>query len=304
MFGWYTRPIIEFNAVVTKSLREIERALDDLAGHTYDLDWRLMQLETGSTAIVSRNYRTTYVIGLFGSGRQYIVGLILQNIGARAKFYQDTIHLHGARTPMIYSGHATLKHICRAQRPPQVTRRVLEAVAAGFADLIFIYRHPLDSLLSNWIWWRSYLRENRVVTGISEVFQSIDDLCACLEQNFSDFQTFAEGDPDFFADMPGERFLSFAEFVEETELYLQAATLALRFEDFAVDPLKQFSKIVELMSMPYDVSRLHLRPPKSKPYGYLAVQERVPQFRRFIDKLDSETKTRIQRIGYSLGAQD
>jgi hypothetical protein len=46
---------------------------------------------------------------------------------------------------MIYSGHATMKHISRAQEPPAVMRRILEAVRSGFADVIFIYRHPLDS---------------------------------------------------------------------------------------------------------------------------------------------------------------
>ena len=62
---------------------------------------------------------------------------------------------------MIYSGHATIRHVSLAIRMlPAVTSRVLEAVRSGFADLIFIYRHPLDSLLTNWIWWRTYLRDN------------------------------------------------------------------------------------------------------------------------------------------------
>jgi hypothetical protein len=75
---------------------------------------------------------------------------------------------------------------------------------------------------------------------------------------FSEFKAFAEGDPDFFAGAPGPRFLSFPEFVEETELHLQSATLTLRLEDFMIDPFKEFSKIVEVMSVDLDLSRLYV----------------------------------------------
>lgn len=301
-FSWHTRPFIEFNAAVGRSLQEIERALDDVSVYTNSLDWRLMQLEQTADlkSLSGPRYRTTYIIGLFGSGRQYVAGLILQNIGERAKYFRDTICVHPGPTPMIYSGHATIRYPSRAQHLPEVTSRLLEAVGAGIADLIFVYRHPLDSLLTNWIWWRTYNRENRKISGASEVFKDIEGLCACLEENFLNFKAFAEGDSDFFTGLPGARFLSFAEFVEETQLYLEAATLPLRFEDFMADPSQQFSKIVELMSINPDLSQLHLDPPRTKAYGFLAVKEKVPRFRSFINGLDTETKRRIQEIGYSL----
>src|SRR5208283_967021 len=130
--------------------------------------------------------------------------------------------------------------------------------------------------------------------------KNTDELCADLEQNFSEFKAFAEGDPDFLAAKPGTRFLSFQEFIEETELYLQSATLTLRFEDFKIDPLKGFSKIVEVMAVELDLSRLRVAPPRTKPYGYLAVIEKIPRFKSFIDGLDAETKRRIEKIGYSV----
>jgi hypothetical protein len=65
-----------------------------------------------------------------------------------------------------------------------------------------------------------------------------------------------------------------------------------------IDPFKEFSKIVEVMSVDLDLSRLHVVPPKAKPYRYLAVKEKVPQFRNFINELDAETKRRIEKIGY------
>lgn len=178
--------------------------------------------------------------------------------------------------------------------------RILGAVESGFADSIFIYRHPLDSLLTNWVWWRTYIRDNRSISGISQAYQNTDDLCADLERNFLEFKAFSDGDPDFFAGLQGPRFLSFTEFVEETDLHLQFATLALRLEDFMADPSKGFSRIVEVMSVNPAASPAVTVLPKTRPLGYLAVKEKVPRFRNFIEELDSETVRRIEAIGYSI----
>ncbi len=247
------------------------------------------------------NDRTAYVIGLFGSGRWYINEQLQRNIGKRANYFRDAIRFHPGPTSMIYSGHATLRHVSYLSHAPALTSLILEAVRSGIADLLFVYRHPLDSLLTNWIWWRTYIRHNRSISGISQVYKSPDDLCADLEQNFLEFKAFTKGDPDF-AGVPGPRFLSFPEFVEETELHLQTATLTLRLEDFTIDPLKEFSKIADLMSIDLDLSQLHVAPPRTKPYGYLTVKDKVPRFRDFINGLDAETKRRSERIGYKLSA--
>jgi len=363
LLTWYTRPLHEFHASVSRSLEEIVRALDHvsmslvtavdhLSMNMVALEGRLAQSEkrraavaesmqeqlellheqvkalvslqrtTNPDAPASRmetdwdkracessrfdidmdvgSDRTVYVIGLFGSGRSYLTELMLHNIGERGKYVRDTIRLHPGPTPMIYSGHATMKYVSRAQYLPSVMTRILESVRSGFADLIFLYRHPLDSLLTNWIWWRTYLHDHRMIKGISQVYKSSDDLCADLEKNFVEFKSFAEGDPGFFAAAPGRPFLSFPEFVEETELHLQSATLALRLEDFMIDPFKEFSRIVEVILGDRDLSRVRLAHPRTKPYGYLAVQEKVPRFRSFIDLLDTDTKRRIEKIGYKL----
>jgi hypothetical protein len=247
------------------------------------------------------NDRTTYVIGLFGSGRWYVNRLLLYNIGERANYFKDTIVLHAGPTSMIYSGHATIYHVSRLQYPPEISSQMFDAVRSGFADLIFVYRHPLDSLLTNWVWWRTKLREGRMISGISEVYRNTDDLCADLEANFSEFEAFAAGDSRFFASAPGPPFLSFAEFVEETELFRQSATLTLRLEDFSIDPGKEFSKIVQVMSVDVDLSRLRETSLMTRVYGYLAVKEKVPRLRNFIRDLDQFTKQRIAKIGYDLG---
>jgi hypothetical protein len=331
--AWYTRPLRAFNASVSRSIEEIVGALDpliDLPTDVVVLQERLAQAEKKSTSLQEQidllraqvaalgrdqkaadspffiitgggDERTAYVVGLFGTGRQYVCGLMRQNLGERARYFRDTIRLHAGPTPMIYSGHATLKYVSRAQHLPAVTSRVMEAVKAGFADLIFVYRHPLDSLLTNWVWWRTYIQESRCISGISQVYRNAADLCADLERNFGEFQAFAAGDPAFFDAVRGPRFLSFAEFVEETGLYLQsAATLTLRLEDFAIDPRKEFLKIVGVMGVDIDLNEVRVDSPRSKPYGYRFVQDNVPPFRSFIEALRPVTKRRMQRLGYEL----
>jgi hypothetical protein len=278
----------DFNKFVRKSPHERAFIVRRYLG---TWDWRIPH---------HGNDRTAYIIGLFGSGRGYITTLMLQNIGGRGKYFREMIRFHPGPTSMIYSGHATIKYVSREQELPSVTSRILEAGRSGLADLIFVNRHPLDSLLTNWIWWRIYIRENTQIEGISQVYKNSDDLCAELDQNFLEFKSFAEGNPSFWAAVPGPRFLSFPEFVEEADLYLQSATLAVRLEDFMVDPLKEFYKIAEVMSVDLDLSRLLLAPPKTKPYGHLAIREKVPQFREFINGLDKETKRRIEKIGYQI----
>ena len=337
---WYTRPLQEFHGSVMLSLTEIYSVLEHLSANMVALDEKLghEQLEllhdqvkalvslenatteespagaltkTGDESDVPQfpysfetrlgNDRTTYILGLFGTGRLYINHLILQNIGTRAKFFRDQLRLYPGPTSMICSGHVTMKYISRGQSLPEIMHRIEHAVKVRFADSIFIYRHPLDSLLTNWVYWRNYLRDNRSVCGISEVYENPDDLCADLDTNFFEFTAFAEGHADFYAGLIGPPFLSFAQFVEETALHYQAASLTLRLEDFTFDPVREFSKIAELMSADLDLSGVRIPPPRSKPYVHQAVKEKVPRFKNFISRMDLETKRKIEKIGYRVG---
>ena len=249
------------------------------------------------------NHRTAYVIGLYGSGRDYIGGLIKQHIGERAKYFSSvggSIRLRRVQTSMIYSGHATLKYPSIGQAAPAVGRRLVEAARSGLVDLIFICRNPLDSLLSNWIWGRQINRGCKLPGYVSEIYKNADHLCEELEQNFSDFEAFSQGDPYWFMGGRRPRFLSFVEFVEETYLFLQSAPLTLRLEDFMIDPLTQFSKIVEAMRVDIDLSGLAVAAPKTRCYRYLDLRQRVSRFRDFVDGLDPYTKSRLNKLGYGL----
>jgi hypothetical protein len=244
--------------------------------------------------------RTAYVIGLFGTGRRYVNELIARNVGEREKYFRDFIRLHPGPTPMIYSGHATMKYSSRGQESPAVMHGIVKAVREGFADSIFFYRHPLDSLLTNWVFWRRLVRHNEWISGICQVYQDVDALCADLDEHFLDFRAFAHGAPEFFAGNE-PRFLSFAEFVEETELHRQAATLSLRLEDFMLDPGRELSKIMGVMSIDTGSRQLRAFPPVTTSYRHVAVGENVPRFRKFVDSLNSETKGRMEAMGYPAG---
>ena len=74
----------------------------------------------------------------------------------------------------------------------------------------------------------------------------------------------------------------------------------MRLEEFMIDPSTEFARIVEMMSVDLDLSRLCVASPRTRPYGYLAVQDKVPRFRNFINELNEETKRRIEKIGYRL----
>lgn len=243
-------------------------------------------------------HKTTYLVGLYGTGRYYFDELMWEHFGERLKYIRSGVRFRSLPTAMIYSGHATIRYPSRSQELPEVTSRILEQVRSGLADWIFVYRHPLDSLLSNWVWWRTYLRDRTIEQTIASNYKTTDALAAALEQNWDEFQRFAAADPAFYAGSPGPPFLSFSQFVEETELHLQIATLALRLEDCIVDPKKEFAKLAKQMSVDLDMSRLQVVPPHAAAYRFLAVKEKSPRFRDFIHTLDAETKRRITQMGY------
>ena len=246
------------------------------------------------------NDRTAYVIGLYGTGRWYLSGLMQHALGERAKYIRHWIRFHRGPTSMISS--AIPNEICFSR--PEVAGRYqphFGRCQLGFRR--FDFRLPSSSrfVVDKLDLAADIHHEKRMGLSITENYKSADDLCADLEQDFGGFDAFARGDPDFYGALRGPRFLSFSEFVEETELFTQPATLALRLEDFMIDPQKEFSKIAGVMSAHLDADHLILFPPRTIPYRYLVVREKVPRFSNFINDLSAETKKRIEKLGYDLG---
>ena len=246
---------------------------------------------------------TIYVVGLFGSGRLYLNDVICDHIGERARYFRDGLLHDPTPTSMIYSGHMTLRHLATEVNPPQFANRIVASVRSGAGKMIFIYRHPLDSLLTNWVWWRSYVRATaggpELGGFISNSFRSPDELCETVEREWASFEAFAMGDPAFFADLPGARFLSFAEFVEESVLLFEQATLRLPFEAFMTNPYAAFLKVIDVISPEMRLSyTMHIRRPRSQPGTHLLVMKNVPRFNEFVSSISPETKRLMLKLGY------
>jgi hypothetical protein len=250
-----------------------------------------------------RSASTIYIVGLFGSGRMYLGDVICDHIGERAHDFRDELRYESTPTSMIYSGHMTLRYVSTGFNPPEFGNRIVASVRSGAGKMIFIYRHPLDSLLTNWVWWRSYVRATAGGPEpggfISNSFHRLDELCATIEREWASFEAFAMGDSAFFADLPGARFLSFAEFVEESVLLFEQATLRLPFEAFMTNPYAAFLKVIDVISPEMRLSyKMHIRRPRSHPGTHLFVMKNVPCFNEFVNSVNPETKRLMLKLGY------
>jgi hypothetical protein len=290
-----TRAFIDRTQALTAHAIDRKQAFVALALH------RLTRLNPFRGKV--RSTSTIYVVGLFGSGRLYLGDVIRNHIGERALHFRDGLRHESAPTPMIYSGHMTLRYVSRGLNSPEFANSIVESVRSGAGKMIFIYRHPLDSLLTNWVWWRSYLQAGAITTDrgafISSSFKSLDALCEIVEQEWPNFEAFAAGDPAFSTDVSGARFLSFAEFVEESVLLFEQATLRLPLEAFMTNPYAAFVKVIDVISPELRLSyNLHIRRPQSKPGAHLFVMKGVPRFNDFVNSISPETKRLMLKLGY------
>ena len=117
----------------------------------------------------------------------------------------------------------------RAQAVPAVTSVILEGGRdRGCCRLDFhLLGIPWIQLLTNWVWWRTYMRDRRMISGISSVYGSEWRSMCRFERNLSELEAFAGGGPRFLPACPGTPFLSFQEFVGD-RLFIRSATLSLR----------------------------------------------------------------------------
>jgi hypothetical protein len=80
-------------------------------------------------------------------------------------------------TSMVFSGHATIKYSSIGQAPPEITNSLIKLAQSRAADLIFICRHPVDSLLTNWIWGLQMNSGSTTRAYVSQIYKNIDGLC-------------------------------------------------------------------------------------------------------------------------------
>jgi len=248
--------------------------------------------------------RPTYITGLFGTGRFYLHNVILNSDLEIAYFFRrgGLYNYHGT-VPYIFSGHATLMYDYERAgfTPPAFGRALLERAAAGLINVIFIYRHPLDSLLSNWIWWRRWA----MTSGIAESYKSEEEFHRDLNDNFYEFSLFCGGSKDFTRIVEGTdakpTFMSLLEFVHETELFLSSPNVhCFRFEDFKTDAVREFKRLVSILAPDLTPKSDNVPLPKSLANRYELAKENVSPFGAFMASLPRDVTKRINALGYSV----
>jgi hypothetical protein len=249
--------------------------------------------------------RPTYIIGIFGSGRMYLTSLVLHTDPEVAYYYRGEWRHYLGNIPVILSGHVTSMYEGAFCDRPDYGRVLLERAAAGLINLVFVYRHPLDSLLSNWVWFRKFLRQEKPASGIAASYKTEADLHRDLSENFDEFCLFCEGSKDFARVATGTsrdwRFLSLLEFIHETEVFLSSANVhAFRFEDFQIDAATQFKRFASILAPDLPPKLDQLPAPQAASSRYLSARENVSAFRAKIDSLPTHITKRIVALGYSV----
>ena len=195
---------------------------------------------------------STVIIGLLGSGRT-----LLNNILDKSISYQFLKHEglencgFKSRIPMIYSGHATLKTVSSFQKNPDFSKKkLIEPLANGCHQMIFMLRHPLDSLFSNYFWWQHCILINSAHSlGISSVYRGLDEFIEKIESDIVSFCHFVETGEITKNNNGFGKFLSLNEFIYETFLWSQVPSMnVFKFEDFLDDYLGQIEKLEILLS--------------------------------------------------------
>jgi hypothetical protein len=250
--------------------------------------------------------KPTFINGLYGSGRSYINSLIQKSNLDIAYYFQDREPRYNLpAVPVIRSGHTTSIYKVAGLYPPDYGRALLERAAAHQINFVFIYRHPLDSLLTNWVWFRHLHISKKMTSGITQVYKSEEDFHRELDSNIYEFSLFCGGSKDFTritkGSEPSSAFLSLLEFVDETEAFMTSPNVqCFRLEDFVSDTAEEFKRLVSIVA-PDLIPNLGKVPmPRSSSSHYHSAKKNVSSFRSLIGSLPTDIVRRIEAMGYSV----
>lgn len=251
--------------------------------------------------------RPLIIVGLFGTGRTYFSELILGNPQI-APIYQEGLASCGyfAEHILISSGHATIKHSSSFQMLPQDTeKRLVEPLHQGYHDILFVLRHPFDSLFSNWAWWRKY-SETGVPhkDAVGGVFGGNSGLVQDIRRNRDAFIAFmTQGRVPFSSKVnsTNDHFLSFDAMLDESLLWSVVDNIkSIRFEQLHQD-LAVASAVIGPMIFGSTRSEFILTPPKSKPFNFRSVFRECPDIEFLVKShCTPESVDKMNALGYSL----
>jgi hypothetical protein len=251
--------------------------------------------------------KPTYIVGLYGTGRSYINSLIMNSGLDIAYYFRNGLYQYFGTVPAIFSGHTNLIYEGGVflEHPASFGRALLDRAAARLINLIFIYRHPLESLLTNWVWFRHFHQFKKMTSGIEDVYKSKEDFHRDLNDNIYEFSLFCGGSKDFGRITAGKEvtltFLSLLEFIDETEAFIGNPNVhCFRFEEFGSNAVGEVTRLISIMAPDLTPKFDNVTVPRSLPGRYESSKENSPSFRALMKTLPTEIAKRIIAMGYSV----
>jgi hypothetical protein len=302
--GWFSRRYPDANG---SNFLEYYRKHSGVFPNKYweDAGWCF---DTFKQAINQSEFeRSLIIVGLFGTGRTYFSDQILQH-PLTGPIYQEGLASCGyfEQHKLICSGHATLKHSSSFQMEPYETaKRLISPLRQGHHNILFILRHPFDSLFSNWAWWRRYC-ESRVPhkDALIGVFGGNDGIAEDIRFHRDAFAAFlTEGKVPVFDSQPcpEDRFLSLEAMLEESMLWLEIQEVTtLHFEQLHQDLGLVTQKIRQII-FPSGASEFSMKVPNSKPYNFRTIFQEHPDIKLLVKSFCSkDIIEKIRILGYSI----
>lgn len=255
----------------------------------------------------SENIKPLIVIGLFGTGRTYFSNAFLSN-STLAPLLQEGLASCGvyASHSVICTGHATLKHSSSFQMEPDQTDKLLLCpLRDGFHCILFVTRHPVDSLFSNWAWWRRFCDTGIPHHGaVKEVFGGNRGLIEDIRSNKKAFLKFmTEGRVPSRPNYPAEvyRFLSFEQALDESLAWMGVpGVVSIMFEGIH-DHLDKVSDTITTLLARRRWGSLILELPVSSAFNYRQIFGDYPDIKSLVcDGIGRESSDKLTRMGYHL----
>jgi len=256
--------------------------------------------------------KSTIINGAYGTGRHYFNYLVKSQQRLLPYFRDCQQYCYPSKFSSINSTHAFFTLNTPYSWSDLSDFLIPDSLARSQSMLISVVRHPIDCLISNWIWFFNLVKDHSPYTSIADSTFSNDSILAdFISTHFSSLQSFVNGDLlervfdflDFGScidhRLRGPCFLSFPTFLEEMKAGVNAAHLSFKFESFsdALDP--SLIKFYSSLGLDHDEILLDgIEPPKAEPYRYKKLVLLSDPLNRLICRLSEELGD-IGCLGYS-----
>jgi hypothetical protein len=189
--------------------------------------------------------------------------------------------------------------------PEQTRELLLCPMREGFHCILFVTRHPVDSLFSNWAWWRRFCDTGiQHQGGVKEVFGGNRGLIEDIRSNLPAFLKFmAEGRvPSLPNDLAeGNRFLSFEQMLDESLAWMGVpGVVPISFEEIHKH-LDTLSKTITNLLTRRPWGSLIFELPASSAFNYRQIFKDYPDIQSLVCAgIGRESSDKLARMGYCL----